>query len=132
MNIHELTELTQETPRQIRYLVAEGLMPAPAGGRSNASYGEAHVAAIRAYQRLRALGFKPAAIRLLREGRGGPVTLPVATGIALALDPALLGSPIPDPQALAARITDLLTDILRETQHHGTAPHPDDDPADAG
>ena len=45
MNIHELTELTEETPRQIRYLVAEGLMPAPDGGRSNASYGDVHVAA---------------------------------------------------------------------------------------
>jgi DNA-binding transcriptional MerR regulator len=126
MNIHELTELTEETPRQIRYLVAEGLMPAPDGGRSNASYGDVHVAAIRAYQRLRTLGFKPAAIKLLREGRGGPVTLPVAPGIALALDPALLigarGVP-PDPLALAGRITDLLTDILRETQHHGEIPN---------
>jgi hypothetical protein len=108
-------------------------MPPPEGGRANASYGEAHVAAIRAYQRLRALGFKPAAIRLLREGRGGPVTLPIAPGLALSIDPALLADANggrPDPSALAQRITDLLTDILRETPQHGTDPQPALDAAD--
>jgi DNA-binding transcriptional MerR regulator len=128
MNIHELTALTGETPRQVRYLIAEGLMPPPEGGRSNAYYGEVHVAAIRGYQRLRALGFKPAAIRLLREGRGGPVTLPVAPGLALSIDPALFPSSAEDqpaPCALAKRITELITDILMETSKHG----PDTDPA---
>jgi MerR family transcriptional regulator, copper efflux regulator len=121
MNIHELTALTGETPRQVRYLVAERLIPPPEGGRSNASYSEMHVAAIHDPQRLRAFGFKPAAIRLLRKGRGGPVTLPIAPGLALRLDPVLLtgaGGGYPDPLTLAARITDLLTD-LRKTPQHG-------------
>ena len=130
MNIHDLTALTGETARQVRYLIAEGLMPPPDGGRANADYGEAHVAAIRAYQRLRALGFRPAAIRLLREGRGGPLTIPLAPGLALSLDPALLAGaagPPPDVQALAARIAELLADILMETSQHATAT-----PADPG
>ncbi|MFC7477067.1 helix-turn-helix domain-containing protein [Dankookia sp. GCM10030260] len=118
MNIHDLTALTGETARQIRYLIAEGLMPPPTGGRATADYGEPHLAAIRAFQRLRALGFRPAAIRLLREGRGAPVSIPLGPGLALSLDPALLAGslgPPPDPGALAARITDLLADLLTET-----------------
>ena len=133
MNIHDLTALTGETARQVRYLIAEGLMPPPDGGRANADYGEAHVAAIRAFQRLRALGFRPAAIRLLREGRGAPISIPLAPGVALSLDPALLAGtagPPPDPQALAARITallaDLIADTLTETTSHAPAASPDE------
>lgn len=125
MNIHELVALTGETPRQIRYLVAEGLMPAPDGGRANAAYGEAHVAAIRGYQRLRALGFRPAAIRLLRQGRGAPITIDIAPGLTLGIDPSLLAgaadAPRPDPQVLARRIAELLADILAETTQHDAA-----------
>jgi MerR family transcriptional regulator, copper efflux regulator len=124
LNIHDLTTLTGETARQIRYLIAEGLMPPPAGGRANADYGDVHVAAIRTFQRLRSLGFRPAAIRLLREGRGAPISIPLAPGLALSLDPALLAGaagPPPDPQALAAQIAHLLADILTETTPHAPA-----------
>ena len=134
MNIHDLVELTGESPRQIRYLVAEGLMPPPDGGRATASYGEPHWAAIRAYQRLRALGFRPAAIRLLRQGSGGPVTVAIAPGLSLSIDPSLLAgtadAPPPDPQALAARIATLLADILTETAHHDPAARSELPPAD--
>lgn len=133
VNIHELAALTGETPRQVRYLVAEGLMPPPEGGRARASYGEPHVAAIRAYQRLRAFGFKPGAIRLLWEGRGGPVTLPIAPGIALNLDPALLsggGDPRPNLRLVAERVAELLTDLLKEAHPHGPEADPHPSPAD--
>ena len=53
MHIRELTAETGTTERQVRYLIAEGFVPAPRGGRSNADYGEDHVAAIRRYGRLR-------------------------------------------------------------------------------
>ena len=134
MNIHDLTALTGETARQVRYLIAEGLMPPPAGGRANADYGAAHVAAIRAFQRLRALGFRPAAIRLLREGRGAPISIPLAPGLALSLDPALLAGaagPSPDPRALAARIANLLGDLLADTLTE-TTPDVPAAPADPG
>ena len=65
MNIRKLTALTDIPERQVRYLIAEGFMPPPRGGRSNAEYGDDHVAAIRRYTRLRELGFPPAAIKLL-------------------------------------------------------------------
>ena len=94
MNIRELTALTGLPERQVRYLIAEGFMPSPRGGRSNADYGDEHVAAIRRYTRLRELGFPPAAIKLLLDAREGAPFV-VAPGITLIIDPALLGGGTP-------------------------------------
>ena len=65
MNIRELAALTSTDVRQICYLIAEGFMPPPHGGRANADYGDDHVAAVHRYTRLRQLGFPPSAIKLL-------------------------------------------------------------------
>jgi len=116
MNIHKLTSLTRTPERQIRYLIAEGFMPPPRGGRSNAEYGKEHVTAIRRYARLRELGFPPAAIKLLLEGREG-VPFPVVPGITLVIDPDLLGSGA-DTGPLVERIKTLLEDqLLKDTNH---------------
>jgi MerR family copper efflux transcriptional regulator len=91
-------------------------MPAPCGGRSNADYGDDHVAAIRRYTRLRELGFPPAAIKLLLEGGQG-VPFPVAPGITLVIDPDLLGSGA-DTGPLIDRLKTLLADqFLKDTSH---------------
>jgi MerR family copper efflux transcriptional regulator len=124
VNIRDLAALTGIAERQIRYLIAEGFVPAPRGGRSNADYGDEHVAAIRRYTRLRALGFPPAAIKLLLEGgQGAPFT--VAPGITLVVDPGLLGSGA-DAAPLLERIAVLLTDLLKETKNESLA-RPDRD-----
>jgi MerR family copper efflux transcriptional regulator len=115
MKLRELTHLTGVAERQVRYLIAEGFVPAPHGGRSNADYGEEHVAAIRRYAKLRDLGFPPAAIKLLMGAREG-APFPVAPGITLVVDPNVLGSGA-DVGPLAGRITALLTDLLREPTH---------------
>ena len=116
MNIHKLTSLTRTPERQIRYLIAEGFMPPPRGGRANAEYGKDHVTAIRRYTRLRELGFPPAAIKLLLEGRQG-VPFPVAPGITLVFDPDLLGSGA-DTGPLIERIKTLLKDqLVKDTSH---------------
>src|SRR5262245_11393177 len=89
MHIRELRARTGEAERQIRYLIAEGFIPPPRGGRANADYGEDHVAAISRYARLRDLGFPPAAIKLLLQaGEGTP--FPVAPGVTLVIDSKLL------------------------------------------
>ena len=116
MNIRKLTALTDIPERQIRYLIAEGFMPPPRGGRSNAEYGDDHVAAIRRYTRLRELGFPPAAIKLLLEGGQG-VPFPVGPGITLVIDADLLSRGV-DIGPLLDRIKTLLSDqLLKDTSH---------------
>src|SRR5438128_5547896 len=94
MHIRELTARTGIAERQVRYLIAEGFIPPPRGGRAYADYGDDHVAAIDRYTRLRDLGFPPAAIKLLLQAREG-VPFPVAPGITVVVDPGLLASGTP-------------------------------------
>jgi DNA-binding transcriptional MerR regulator len=107
-----LIELTAIPQRQVRYLIAEGFVPPPRGGRATADYGEDHVAAIRRYARLRDLGFPPAAIKLLLQAKEGAPFV-VAPGVTLVIDPNLIGSGT-DAGPLVERIKDLLADLLKE------------------
>jgi len=115
MHIKELIARTGIAERQVRYLIAEDLVPAPRGGRANADYGEDHVEAIRRYVRLHDLGFPPAAIKLLLQtGTGAP--FPVAPGITLVIAPEILatGAPI---EPLIDRIRSVLTELFKEADH---------------
>ena len=56
MNIHELEELTGQPARNIRFLIAEGIVPEPHGKARWASYGEEHVRALAFYAELKAQG----------------------------------------------------------------------------
>src|SRR5712691_264522 len=109
MHIRELTAHTGVAERQVRYLIAEGFVPPPRGGRANADYGDDHVAAIGRYTRLRELGFPPAAIKLLLDAREGAPFV-VAPGITLVVDPGLLGTGTA-VGPLVERIRHLLTDL---------------------
>lgn len=115
MNVRELVTVTGVPERQVRYLIAEGFMPSPRGGRAKADYGKDHVAAIRRYTRLRQLGFPPAAIKLLLESREG-APFPVAPGITLVIDPTLLGSS-KNVAPLVERVKAILVKLLKETSH---------------
>lgn len=112
MNIRELAKLTGQAERQIRYMIAEGFVPPPEGGRAYADYGEDHVTAIRRYTVLRQQGLPPQAIRVLLAS-GMSVPFPVAPGIALHVDPQLLGVSM-DAEALADRIRQVLSEVLME------------------
>ena len=112
MNMKQLSECTGLAPRQIRYLIAEGFMPPPTGGRTYADYGEEHTAAIRRYMRLKELGFPPAAIRVLLGAREG-VPFPVADGITLVVAPDLHASGM-EAEPLVERLGDLLRKILEK------------------
>lgn len=115
MHIRELTACTGITERQVRYLIAEGFVPAPRGGRAHADYGDDHVAAIARYMGLRELGFAPAAIKLLLQAREG-VPVPVAPGITLVVDPQRLdaGTPV---EPVVERIRQLLDNLLKDPAH---------------
>ena len=118
MKLDELSRRACVAPRQIRYLIAEGFVPAPDGGRARASYGPEHLAAIRRYSRLKGLGFPPAAVRLLLQTREG-VPFPLAPGITLVVSPDLVASGAP-AAPLIERLRSLLPDILDE--HKGDNP----------
>lgn len=115
MNIKELCQETGFVERQVRYLIAEGFMPAPRGGRANAEYGEDHVAAITRYQRLRDLGFPPAAIKVLLQSKEG-APFPIADGITLVVHPHLFGSGKP-VTPLIQELQKVLKQILKEKRH---------------
>ena len=110
MKLRELSERTGVAPRQVRYLIAEGFVPPPTGGRAHASYGKEHIDAIQRYQRLKALGLSPAAIRVLLEAQEG-APFPVATGVTLVVAPELIGSGAP-AEPLLERLGELLREIL--------------------
>ncbi len=111
LKFDELVRTTGTTPRQIRYLIAEGFVPPPSGGRTYATYGTQHVTAIRRYERLRGPGFPPAAIRLLLDAREG-VPVAIVSGLTLVIAPDLIGN-VDDVSAIvrktAAKIEELLT-----------------------
>ena len=115
MHIRELAAHTGVAERQVRYLIAEGFIPPPRGGRANADYGEDHVAAIDRYVRLRDLGFPPAAIKLLLQAREG-APFSVAPGITLVVDPKLLASGAP-VQPIIESIQNLLANLFKEPAH---------------
>jgi len=120
MNIRELIAKTGIVERQVRYLIAEGFVPPPTGGRANADYGEEHLVAIRRYMRLRELGFPPASIKLLLQAReGAPFT--VVPGVTLVIAPELLASATP-VRPLVARIEKILTDLLKEIPNASRKP----------
>jgi len=112
VNIRELVRLTAIPELQVRYLIAEGFVPAPRGGRANADYGDDHVAAIGRYVRLRDLGFPPAAIKVLLQAKEGAPFV-VSPGVTLVVDPNLIGSGA-ESGPLVERIKDLLADLLKE------------------
>ena len=114
MHIRELVSLTELPERQVRFLIAEGFVPPPRGGRAHADYGDDHVQAIRRYLQLKKLGFPPAAIKVLLSARQG-VPFPIADGrLTLLIDPDLLGSGA-DPSSYLDHIRELLTDRLKGT-----------------
>lgn len=110
MNLRELITATGIAERQVRYLISEGFVPPPTGGRAHAQYDAAHIGAIDRYTRLRALGFPPAAIRRLLQARAG-VPFPVRPGITLVIDPGLIGGSM-DAEALGAEISRTLQTIF--------------------
>lgn len=112
LKFDDLVRVSGTTPRQIRYLIAEGFVPPPTGGRTYATYSDVHVTAIRRYDRLRSLGFPPAAIRLLLEAREG-IPVPIADGLTLVVAPDLIGRG-GDVAGMAAKAAAKIEELLSE------------------
>ncbi len=110
LKFDDLVRATGATPRQIRYLIAEGFVPPPTGGRAHAAYSHVHVAEIRRYNRLRSLGFPPAAIRLLLNAKQG-IPVPIVPGLTLVVAPELIGSG-GDMSAIGAKCLEKIAQVL--------------------
>lgn len=118
MTITELAEAVSETPRQIRYLIAEGLIPGPEGSRARPDYGDRHVDGIRRYQALRREGMKPSQVKALLEAErlrqdGGRFEL--APGVVLSIDLNRLDPDTP-PRAIGDLAAAALTHLLQQSQ----------------
>ena len=114
LKFDDLVSITGTTPRQIRYLIAEAFVPPPTGGRTYATYNDVHVTAIRRYDRLRSLGFPPAAIRLLLDAREG-IPVPIANGLTLVIALELIGSG-GDVSGIAALAAAKVEELLSQRQ----------------
>lgn len=110
MLLKELIERTGTAERQIRYLISEGFVSPPRGGRANADYGEDHVEAVNRYARLKELGFPPAAIRLLLDATAG-IPFPISKGITLVVDTSQLASGA-NVEPMVAKAREVLSHIL--------------------
>lgn len=122
MTLRELAAEVGITPRHIRFLIAEGLCPPPAGGRRFAEYGEEHLTAIRRHQYLKKLGFPLAAIKRLRKAKYG-FPFPVADGITLVVAPERIGAGDP-VEPIVERVREELEQVLPA----GSKPSPDPAP----
>jgi hypothetical protein len=119
MLLKELIERTGVPERQVRYLISEGFVPPPTGGRAKADYGQDHVAAVTRYARLKELGFPPAAIRLLLGATAG-IPFPIAKGITLVIDPAQLASGM-DTEAVIRSARDVITRAIGKSTHSNSS-----------
>lgn len=115
MRLKELMERTGTAERQIRYLISEGFVPPPRGGRANADYGEDHVEAIIRFARLKELGFPPAAIRLLLDATAG-IPFPISKGVTLVVDTSRLASGA-DVEPMVAKAREVLSHILSKYEN---------------
>ena len=110
MNFRELVNTVGVTPRQVRYMISEGFVPPPTGGRAYAVYDGDHLDAIQRYVRLRELGFTPASIKVLLQAKKG-VPFPVEDGITLVVSPELISTE-KDLGVLVRKVTKRLKEVF--------------------
>jgi len=92
------------TPRFVRFLIAEGAIHGPSGGRANAEYGEDHVQGIRRYLRMRDLGLSAERTKEIVAGAWtAEIPVPIAPGLTLLIHPSKLEEPI-SKKAIAIEI----------------------------
>ncbi len=105
MNLQEFGELVGEAPRQLRFLITEGVIPKPEGTRKHPIYDQRHVDAVRRYAALRQeFSLSQVKAILQKEGiaseRKG---LLLAPGILVTMDASVCLGEV-DPKEIASRL----------------------------
>jgi MerR family transcriptional regulator, copper efflux regulator len=111
VNMTELLGVIRDervTARFVRFLIAEGVIPAPRGGRAKAEYGDDHVQGIRRYLHLRDLGLSASRTKEIVAGAASDgIPIPIAPGLTVIVDQEKIGKP-PDPKQIAAKIAEAI------------------------
>jgi DNA-binding transcriptional MerR regulator len=109
----------QVTARFVRFLIAEGIIDPPSGGRAHADYGETHLRGIVEYLRLRELGFSLTQVKVIfRSQRAETVPVELAPGVSLHIDLANLDRGT-SPAEVAERARRILSEILASLDSKG-------------
>lgn len=89
MTLSEFAERLGIPPRQIRFMIAEGILPAATRtGRSADAYEEMHVSKAQRYLALHRMGMKPGSIKVLMAFDDA-VPILQENGVELRVDPQL-------------------------------------------
>ncbi len=109
MTLSELADRLRVPPRQIRFMIAEGILPPAARtGRGADGYGEEHVSKGLRYLALHRLGMKPGSIKVLMAFDGA-VPIVQEHGVEVRVDPSLSPADLDVDAILAAVRTALDT-----------------------
>ena len=113
MTLAELAERLGIQPRQIRFMIAEGILPPAAKtGRSADAYEEAHVSQGQRYLALYRMGMKPGSIKVLMAFDGA-VPILQDRGIELRIDPQVTPQQL-DVEAILSAIKQALRTYKNE------------------
>ncbi len=103
ISIAELARQAGVTVRTVRYYVAEGLLPPPAGAGPRSAYGREHLIRLEAVRRLKARYYPLAEIRRTLAGRSAEeVGALIAELSGGAAGVNAIGRPLPPPRDRAA------------------------------
>ena len=114
MTLAEFAEHLSVTPRQIRFMIAEEILPsANKTGRSADAYSEEHVLKAQRYLAFYRLGMKPASIKVLMAF-DDVVPIVQSEGLELRIDPSIAPKNIDVDAALEGIATALRTYVSKE------------------
>ena len=107
MTLQELADKLGVAARQIRFLIAEGILPAAQKtGRSADAYGDEHLRHAQRYLALHRMGMKPASIKVLMTFDDA-VPILQEQGVEVRMGPSVDPSTL-DLDALVQKITEAL------------------------
>ena len=115
MTLVELADALGIPARQIRFMIAEGILPpALKTGRAADAYGDEHLARARRYMTLHGLGIKPSAIKVLMAFDEA-IPIVQARGVELRVDPSVDPRTIDVDAVLADVRSALLSYVSKES-----------------
>lgn len=114
LKMEDLERLTGQPRRNIRFLIAEGVVPTPLSRGRNASYGQEHVAALKLYAQLKAAGVQSIAAikeRIEAAREGGTLRIAPVPGVEVRIEASVLR--VMGTEALAETIADAVRAAAR-------------------